>query len=571
VARERIGALGGLGQAVLDALPDRAAVVDADGRVVAVNARWRDVVFEPGIEPARIGIGDDVAQHFRTLRERGANEEVSEALADVADALDDVLAGRLAEYRRELPAPRGPGYWEVIRVVALSDPAGGALLVASDVSELVLAERRLAHVAAHDPLTGLPNRVQLLEWLEAALDRPERGFVAVVEVDIDFFSAVNATVGPQGGDRLLVVVGRRLQAALGAGALVARTGDDDFTVVLDELDDPAGALVEADRLLGVVTNTLVIAGQEVSITASAGVAIAAPGPARPDDLLRDADLATRRAKEQGRGRIAVAHHAQRSAVVQRVTIEQSLRRALERRELWLEYQPEIAISNGRVVGAEALLRWEHPTLGALQPDSFVNVAEETGLIAPIGEWVLRTACREAAGWDLPDDELFVAVNVSGQQLADPSFPALVDEALHDAGLPATRLCIEVTETAVVSSWELARNNLERVRRLGVRVAVDDFGTGYSSFSHLVRLPIDIVKIDGSLVSRLGWDPVERAVVESVVTLARRLDLSVVAEGVEDSEQLAVLQSLGCDVAQGFHTAPPGDSAQLVGAVRARRA
>lgn len=550
-------------------MPDRVALVDGDGTVLAANPRWIAAPLTRWLEPTRVGIGDHLPTRFRDVDDRVAPVGASAALAGVAQAVDDVLAGRLDEHCVELQTARGPGQFEQLRISAVGRAPRRALVIATDVSDLVLAEQRLAHESTHDPLTGLPNRTLLVERLEAALAAHGRALVAVVSLDLDRFTLVNATLGPQGADRVLVQVARRLVRQLEPGTLLARTGDDSFTVLLDGLTDTAQPELLAERLLAGFAEPFSIGEREVALSASAGVSVAAPGAARADDLLRDADVATRRAKDLGRGRMTVAHHAERSVTVQRLAIEQSLQRALERGELWLEFQPEVSLADQRVVGAEALLRWDHPDLGLLGPDAFVGIAEETGLIVRIGEWVLHTACREAARWGSVD-ELFVAVNVSAHQLADPGFPAHVDAALHEAGLAPARLCIEVTESAVVSSWDLARTTLGRLRHLGVQVAVDDFGSGYSSFSHLVRLPIDVVKIDASLVTRIAWDPVDRAVVESVVTLARRLGLRVVAEGVEDDAQMAVLRDLGCDAVQGFASGRPGDSAALLEVVRARR-
>jgi len=352
------------------------------------------------------------------------------------------------------------------------------------------------------------------------------------------------------------------------GDSVARTGDDSFVVLALGARDEAEVLLLAGRVLDAVRKPLMVEGREVVVDASIGVA-AGSAFVRAEDLLSDADVATTEAKAQGGGRLAVAHQRLRSASVQRLVIEQALRRALERGELWLEYQPEVSLETNRVVGAEALLRWDHPTLGSLPPAEFIGVAEETGLIVPIGDWVLWEACHEAASWRLPveaSQDLYVAVNVSSQQLASGDLVARVSETLAASGLPPQRLCVEVTEGTVVQSWDLARSTLRQLRLMGVRVALDDFGTGYSSFSYLLRLPVDIVKLDGSFVARLANDLQDRAVVESVVTLARRLGMQVVAEGVEVEHQRIVLERLGCHIVQGFGLGRPGDVQSLLGVV-----
>ena len=561
--------LGALGQAALDALPHRAAVVGPDGRVIAVNRRWRELVASPRYEQVLVQVGDDIAAKFRSLRRPGRSDPWLAQLGEVADAIERVLQGRQAVWEREIPAPHGPGRWEVLRVAALPD-VGGLLFLAIDVTERVDTEHRLAHAASHDRLTSLPNRAQLIERADAALVDGAGALVAVVELDLDRFAGLNATLGAPAGDRLLAALARRL-AAHAAPCMVARSGDDSFAVLYEDAADVGTVVADVERLLDVVSEPFDVQGAEIAVTASAGIAVAAPGDAKAEELLRDAEVATHRAKSGGRGRIVVGHHAERTAAALRASIEQALRRALDRREMWLDYQPEVDVATGRVLGAEALLRWSNPTLGALAPEEFVGVAEEVGLIGAIGRWVLTTACREAASWDLPPHatDVFVAVNVSGHQLGDPTLANQVEDALFESGLAPRRLCLEVNESAVVGSWDVARTSLERLRSLGVLVALDDFGTGYSSFSHLVRLPIDIVKMDHSLVARIVVDPVERAVVESVITLAKRLGLRVVAEGAEHDDQLAVLRSLGCDAVQGYSFGRPGGPAALLDAVRGR--
>ena len=436
----------------------------------------------------------------------------------------------------------------------------------ADVTDVVLTARALQHEATHDTVTGLPNRVLLLDRLDQALRRPGRGFVAVIDLDVDRFRLLNASLGTAAGDQVLAMVGARIQQAVGIADSVARTGDDSFVVLSIGSRDEADALLLGSRVLDAVRVPLTVDGREVVLDASLGVAVAGSAFVRAADLLGDADVATTEAKSQGGGRVAAAHQRLRSASVQRLVIEQALRRALERGELWLEYQPEVSLETGRVVGAEALLRWDHPTLGALPPGDFIGVAEETGLIVPVGEWVLQEACREAASWRLPAEaslDLYVAVNVSAQQLAAGDLVAKVSDALASSGLPAQRLCIEVTESTVVQTWDLARRTLRQLRLMGVRVALDDFGTGYSSFSYLLRLPVDIVKLDGSFVARLANDVQDRTIVESVVTLARRLGMKVVAEGVEDEHQRVVLERLGCHIVQGFGLGRPGDVQALL--------
>jgi diguanylate cyclase (GGDEF)-like protein len=565
--------LGRFGQALLDAMPGRVALIDPHGTIVGANRRWVDVVIPPEDAPLKMVVGDNLPAHFRSAAPLPAPTRAL-ALA-VADAVDLVLAGGSDGWELELPLGPEGSRWDRIRVDPLGDPTGGALLSVDDVTAELTAEQARIHDATHDQVTGLPNRILLLDRLHQALHRPGRTFVAVLHLDLDRFKLVNASLGPSAGDKVLALVGLRFQSCLTDGESVARTGDDSFVVVTEAAANEQDALAVAHRLLATLTEPLVFDGHEVLVTASVGIAVAGPRFARAEDLLRDADVATTEAKEEGGGRVALSHHLMRSASVQRLEIEQALRRAVERRELWLEYQPEVSLVTGRVVGAEALLRWDHPTLGPLGPADFIGVAEKTGLIVPIGEWVLGEACAQAASWSLPDDEesvdLYVAVNVSARQLADAGFVGHVHDTLAETGLVPQRLCIEVTEGTVVQGWEVARTTLRKLRLMGARVALDDFGTGYSSLSYLLRLPVDIVKLDASFVARLASNAQDRAVVGSVVTLARRLGMQVVAEGVEDERQREVLARLGCHIVQGFGLGRPGDAQALLGAVWQRAA
>jgi diguanylate cyclase (GGDEF)-like protein len=552
-------------QAVIDAMALRVAILDARGRIVAANRHWQDMVLAPEHSSISMGVGDDFVA---VMRNAAAVPPVTRALAlTVADAVEAVLRGEMPDWELELPLGVDGDRWDRLRVAATAD--GGAMFSVADVTDLVLTAQALQHGATHDTVTGLPNRVLLLDRLDQALRRPGRTLVAVIHLDLDRFRLLNTSLGAVTADRVLAIVGARLQQTVGDGDSVARTGDDSFVVLSVAARAESDVVLLAGRVLEAVRQPMPVDGREIVLDASLGVAIAGSAFVRAADLLSDADIATTEAKAQGGGRMALAHQRLRSASVQRLVIEQALRRALERGELWLEYQPEVSLETGRVVGAEALLRWDHPTLGALAPADFIGVAEETGLIGPIGSWVLHEACREAASWKLPtpaNEDLYVAVNVSAQQLAAGDLVAQVDGALRAAGLPPKRLCVEVTEGTVVQGWDVARSTLRQLRLMGVHVALDDFGTGYSSFSYLLRLPVDIVKLDASFVARLANDVQDRTIVESVVTLARRLGMQVVAEGVEDEHQRSVLERLGCHIVQGFGLGRPGDVQSLLGVV-----
>ena len=517
--------------ALLDAVPGPACLVDGTGRSIARNDRWnRDLAV----------LSTPVIAH----------------------AIAAVVEGGSAEVEVELPLV--PGHRLAVR--ALPGQLGGAIVT------VVESGSPVAGVPMRDAVTGLPNRMLILDRLRQLLTAPGQGNVGVLYVDLDRFGLVNSTFGTDVGDRVLALVARRLESHLGAGSSTGRVGDDQFVVLLEPLGSGDAVARAADELRRVLAEPHLIDGVEVVTTASIGVTISAAGLSIAAELLRDTQLASRQARDQGGDRVVVAEQGLHEASAYRMEVEGALRRSLERDELHLVFQPEVSLESGLVVGAEALLRWDHPTLGKLSPLEFIHIAEETGLIVPIGRWVLESACRQAAGWTLPEEdhrELYVAVNVSAHQLADPDLAVLVAQTLSDTGLPARRLCLEVTETVVLQQLDVARTTLATIRDLGVRIALDDFGTGYASFDYLMRLPLDIVKLDASFIARLATDPQDRAIVESMVALSRRLGLQVVAEGVEDEAQRAVLVTLGCDIVQGYDLGRPGDERSLLDVVWGR--
>jgi diguanylate cyclase (GGDEF)-like protein/PAS domain S-box-containing protein len=427
-----------------------------------------------------------------------------------------------------------------------------------DVTRRKRAESELRHQAHHDPLTALPNRKEFTRRLTIALDNGEP--LAVAFIDIDDFKVINDSLGHGAGDRLLVAVAERVRRVLRPGDLLARFGGDEFTALLERVDDTRHALRVADRLGGALRAPFVIDGQQRFVTASVGVALS-HGENDAEELLRDADAAMYRAKELGKARCELFDHSMRKRAVERLELEAGLRVALANEELRLHYQPAIELGSGRVVGVEALLRWEHPELGLLAPDRFIPLAEQTGMIVPIGEWVIAEACRQLNEWGM--EELTMAVNVSPRQLASHGLVEAVTTALEQADLPPARLCLEITESAVISDPEASVAKLHRLKGLGVRLAVDDFGIGYSSLANLRELlPVDALKIDRSFVNGLDMNSDDRAIVESVIRLARSLSLDAVAEGVETANQAELLRSLDCSHAQGFHYARPVAPAEL---------
>jgi diguanylate cyclase (GGDEF)-like protein len=430
------------------------------------------------------------------------------------------------------------------------------------------AQSALSHQARHDALTGLPNRAELDGALADAVAGSETSGagVAVCFVGLDRFKGVNDSLGHATGDLLLKAVGERLRARLDAGDVLVRFGGDEFVVVRSDLG-PDGADGLSGRLRAAFAEPFVVAGAPVSITASIGVAVGR-APQTADSLLQGADAAMQDAKSRGRGHTRVFTPELRSGAAARMRTEAALRGALDRGELVLHYQPVIDLAKGRVVGVEALARWQHPDDGLLMPDAFIPVAEASGLIVPLGAWVLQEATRQAVEWDGMGRHLDMAVNLSVRQVSSPDIVETVEAALTAAGLPAERLLIEVTESAVMEDAEAAVVSLGKIAAMGASVAIDDFGTGYSSLLYLKRYPISVLKVDRSFVSGLGQDSDDSAIVASLISLARAVGAVCIAEGIETETQHQRLVGLGCQLAQGYLFSRPVPASQLVAAIDA---
>jgi diguanylate cyclase (GGDEF)-like protein len=436
------------------------------------------------------------------------------------------------------------------------------------------AEARIRQLAYFDSLTDLPNRDQLRDRLTRALSTAQRS-LAVLFVDLDNFKRINDTLGHTAGDEVLRATALRLKQAVRDSdvvgrpdATLGRLGGDEFMVLLPEIARPGDAALVAERLVRAVCVPLAVAGQELVVSPSIGIAIHPSDGGDADTLLANADLAMYAAKRASGGAFRLFDRALNAAALKRVTLEQQLRGALQRGEFELAYQPQLELSSGRVSGVEVLLRWRNFALGDVPACEFIPVAEETGLIVPIGAWVLRTACAQASAWcsaGVPFERL--AVNVSAVQLAQSDFVATVGAALTEANLAPSLLEIEVTEGALISDLEWARSLLEATRSLGVRVAIDDFGIGYSNMSHLKHLPIDRLKIDRSLVTGLDASGRDRAISGAIISIARTLGMRVTAEGIEDEAQLSVLEAQGCDDVQGYLIARPLAPAAVAGYLR----
>jgi diguanylate cyclase (GGDEF)-like protein/PAS domain S-box-containing protein len=536
---------------LLESAPDAMVIADENGQIVLANRQvehlfgWpsRSLIGQPVemLLPGRLRDGHqqhraDYHRHAPQARPMGGGIELLGLRADGS----------------EFPVE-----------VSLSpvQTADGVLVCAAirDVTDRKQAERALTHQALHDALTGLPNRVLLVDRLDQALARTARSDdnVAVLFLDVDRFKVVNDSRGHAAGDELIVAVADRLRSTIRPADTVARFGGDEFVVVCQEVETLAAAMAVADRITDALREPFRIGGEQIFLTVSVGIALATPG-ASPETLLRNADAAMYRAKEQGRARCEFFDETMQTEAASRLELQTALNWAVQRDEMRVFYQPLIDIASGSPVGVEALVRWQHPDRGIVDPAEFIALAEDSGLIVPIGRSVLDQAARGYAGWrSLSATGPFsIAVNLSAHQLRHPGLVEDVRTTLAQHKLAPSSLCLELTETALLEDLERHIGVLLALRDLGVRLALDDFGTGYSSLTFLKRFPVDIVKIDRSFVAGLGVNHCDNAIVRGVIELAHALGLVVVAEGIERPEQLEELRSLGCDIAQGYLFARP---------------
>ena len=545
---------------VLECSPDAIARYDRDLRYLYIN---------PSAE-ATLG--------------RSRDEVIGRADADL-DWPEELLAKWVSGLRRVLATGTGCEVefatdvaglkrWVQARMVPEIDADGaviGVLTWTRDLTEVKRAEQALAHQALHDPVTGLANRVLLLDRLTQALLALERnpGRIALFFVDLDNFKVVNDSYGHGAGDRLLIEIGRRLSLSGRRIDTVARFGGDEFVVLCSRLREDDDVRMMAGRMMRALAQPFRDEGRDLSVTASVGIVVAGDhrGPGR---AVRDADAAMYQAKERGRNRLQLFDPVLRDRALAKHTLESDLRRAIERSEFFLLYQPLFSLSNQSIRGVEALIRWRHPARGVLLPAEFISVAEERGLICEIGAWVVGEACRQLAEWNGvgdPDRPLTMAVNISGRQLADADLVHVVANAIARNGIQPAQLCLEVTETALIEEIGDAQGTLAALSHLGVRLALDDFGTGYSSLAHIHSFRVDTLKIDRSFVEHLGRSERDREIVGAVTTMAHVLGMTVVGEGIETDDQLSELAGLSCDDGQGFLLArplPPDGVTSLLG-------
>jgi diguanylate cyclase (GGDEF)-like protein/PAS domain S-box-containing protein len=446
--------------------------------------------------------------------------------------------------------------------------------VGKDITERKLNEERIQYLANHDALTGLPNRAMFSEVLNHTIQnarRYSRGF-AVLFVDLDRFKVINDTLGHEAGDTLLKEMSQRLSATVRSSDFVARLGGDEFVVMVQEVTEPKHVEVVARKILAAFARPLLIQGQEYRVTGSIGVCLY-PGDAQDEQaLMKNADIAMYRAKEEGKNTYKFYSAEANVHSFERLALETALRRGLERNEFFLHYQAKLDLATGEITGVEALVRWQHPDLGAVSPAQFIPLAEETGLIVPLGTWVLRTACAQNVAWQrdgLPP--LRMAVNISARQFADEDLLRDIQAALAESGMKPELLEVELTESMVMQNPERAAGTLAALKRLGVRIAIDDFGVGYSSLAHLKRFPIDTLKVDRSFIRDIPQNSEDKAITEAIIAMGKSLALTIVAEGVETLEQQTFLREHHCDEMQGFYFSKPIPSGEFAALLRKRLA
>jgi diguanylate cyclase (GGDEF)-like protein len=459
--------------------------------------------------------------------------------------------------------------WILSRGLAVRDEAGKAYRMAgsqTDITARKLVEEQLAYSALHDVLSGLPNRALFMDRLEHRLEQTKRNpdhLFAVLFIDLDRFKVVNDSLGHAVGDQLLIATGQRLQQCIRPEDTVARLGGDEFAILLDRVKDLGDAIRVAERIEARLVSTTMLDVVKRSTTASIGITLFDVNNTKPEDYLRDADTAMYRAKALGGNRHQVFDEAMYANAVALLEMEGELRRAVERREWLVEYQPIISLASGKAVGVEALVRWLRPDDGVRHPLEFISVAEETGLIIPIGEFVLRTACLQARAWrDSGLSTLWVSVNLSGRQFQDQNLVQKIERILLETGLPSDGLRLEVTESTAMRDLPYSIKVLKELNRLGVHVSLDDFGNGYSSLSYLKRFPLKVLKIDRSFIQDIMINKNSEAITTAIIVMARSLNLEVVAEGVETEKQLAFVKSKFCDEVQGFLFSKPLPAEEL---------
>jgi diguanylate cyclase (GGDEF)-like protein/PAS domain S-box-containing protein len=522
---------------------DSIVITDKRGAIEYVNQAFEQITGYSASEalgqtPRLVKSGVHDAEFYRRLW----------ATIERGEVFRDVLVNR----RRN-----GELYFEEKTITPLRDEAGEIthyISTGKDITERMQVQERLQYLAHHDALTELPNRVLFMDRLTHALTRAQwhERVVAVLFLDLDRFKYINDTFGHNVGDKFLQHMAARLKSCVREGDTVARLGGDEFALLLEDVGQVADIAPVADKLLAALAAPFVLEGREFFVTTSIGISLYPADGVDGQTLLKHADTAMYRAKDLGRNNYQFYSADLSAKAFERLTLETSLRRALERDEFLLYYQPQVDIKSQRLIGVEVLIRWRHPELGVVSPTQFIPLAEETGLIVPIGEWVLRSACTQARAWRAAGLGFgSITVNISGRQFADPALAARIGQVLSDTKLDAGLLELEITESVVMHDPQSAVHTLEQLNAMGVRIAIDDFGTGYSSLAYLKRYPIDTLKVDQSFVRDVTHDPNDASIVQAIIAMARSMQLRVIAEGVETEEQLTFLRTHGCEAVQGY--------------------
>ena len=536
---------------------------DLDADTIAFSRRWVEMLGEQEL-------GCSSEDWFGRVHEDDL-VRLKSSLASLREGASPVFEAVYRIRHRE-----GRWLWVLSRSLPARDPDGVPRKLVgthTDITSSKRAEEQLARRAFYDPLTDLPNRALFLDRLSHAMRRAQRRpsyLFAVLFLDLDHFKVINDSLGHMAGDQLLVLIARRLEATLRPGDTVARLGGDEFTILLDDLHSSEDATRVADRMQNALLSPFDVRGKEIFSTASIGIALSSTGYEQPEDILRDADAAMYRAKGTGRARHALFDTGMHDRAVALLEIEADMRRAVERDELVMHYQPIVSLVSGRITGLEALVRWRHPRRGLIPPGEFVPLAEETGQIIPMGRWVLRRVCRQMGEWKRSSPAmrpLTVNVNLSPRQFSLPDLVGHVDEVLDETGLEASCLRLEITESALMENPDTATRILLQLQLLGVQISLDDFGTGYSSLSYLQRFPIDTLKIDRSFIGGLDREQENLEIARTIVTIGRNLGKEVVAEGIETDRQLELLREIRCEGGQGFlfsRPLMPEDVEELVG-------
>ncbi|MDJ0950570.1 MAG: EAL domain-containing protein [Alphaproteobacteria bacterium] len=540
----------------------------SDDAIISLDHTQRIVVFNEGAEKVFGYSADEALGQPLELLLPESIRRAHQAL--VKGFGSDKVASKKASSRQPIEGRRKDGSeFPAEASISKIDTEDGPLftVILRDITERLEVERRLSEMAQHDALTGLANRAMFTELLNRAISRAKRSGSAVIVmfIDLDRFKKINDSLGHDVGDLLLKEISRRFSGSLRESDVIARMGGDEFTVVLErpaesseeQVSAQRSAAIVAEKLLEVARRPVRLDGQEVFVAASIGVAFAAGLEADADTLIKNADMAMYRAKQDGGDNFHFHSEEMSAEALGRLAMEGELHHALDRGEFVLHYQPIMRIPDGGLLGVEAFLRWQHPRGRLMTPEGFMPVAEETGLIVRIGDWVLTTACRQMCDWiDQGRAMSRLAVNLSARQFRDKGLPALICRVLADTGLPPDVLELEVTEGLLTGSPDAAFERLQELKTFGVRLSIDDFGMGVSSLNYLKGCPIDVLKIDGNFVRKLGRSSKDAAIAASVIELAHNLQMEVVAEGVETDAQLAWLAAQGCDAAQGYYFCHP---------------